>query len=133
MSALCPPLCTRNGTRSRPRRKRLQGEWGVVDVRDCATAATQLAAGPGAGPSQPPPQSQPPVPFPGAGHTLGAAPAPTGTGRGAGPASSQQAGSRHPESAIATLIGLGATREIAIASLDAAGGNLDVAASLLFQ
>ena len=48
VSAHCPPLYTRTGTRSRPRRKRLQGEWGVVDVRDCATAATQLAAGPGA-------------------------------------------------------------------------------------
>ena len=103
-------------------------------ARSFQAGEEQLAAGPGAGPSQPPPQSQPPVPFPGAGHTLGAAPAPTaGAGRGAGPAPGQQAGSRHPESAIATLIGLGATREIAIASLDAAGGNLDVAASLLFQ
>jgi DNA damage-inducible protein 1 len=27
---------------------------------------------------------------------------------------------------------LGATREVAISSLDAAGGNIDVAASLLF-
>jgi DNA damage-inducible protein 1 len=29
-------------------------------------------------------------------------------------------------------MGLGATREVAISTLDAAGGNLDVAASLLF-
>jgi DNA damage-inducible protein 1 len=40
--------------------------------------------------------------------------------------------SRHPESAIRTLMDLGATREVAISTLDAAGGNVDVAASLLF-
>jgi DNA damage-inducible protein 1 len=39
---------------------------------------------------------------------------------------------RHPESAVRTLMDLGATRELAISSLDAAGGNVDVAASLLF-
>ncbi|VDC02492.1 unnamed protein product [Peniophora sp. CBMAI 1063] len=76
-------------------------------------------------PAQPNPQQR----FPGAGNTIGsgptntAAPAPR---RNAPPASS------HPESAIQTLMGLGATREIAISTLDAAGGNLDVAASLLF-
>ena len=40
--------------------------------------------------------------------------------------------SSHPESAIRTLMDLGATREVAISTLDAAGGNVDVAASLLF-
>jgi DNA damage-inducible protein 1 len=40
--------------------------------------------------------------------------------------------SRHPESAIRTLMDLGASREVAISTLDAAGGNVDVAASLLF-
>ncbi|PIL37714.1 hypothetical protein GSI_01408 [Ganoderma sinense ZZ0214-1] len=41
--------------------------------------------------------------------------------------------SRHTEDKIGMLVGLGATREQAIALLDAAGGNVDVAASLLFQ
>jgi DNA damage-inducible protein 1 len=38
----------------------------------------------------------------------------------------------HSEAAIAALMGLGASRLEAIRSLDAAGGNVDVAASLLF-
>ena len=77
--------------------------------------------------------------FPGAGNTLGAAPAPvsTGAGRG-GPLGGQAAASPpvqsgHSEDKIGMLVGLGATREHAIALLDAAGGNVDVAASLLFQ
>lgn len=75
-------------------------------------------------PAQPPQQR-----FPGAGHTIGSSPANPAAPpprRGAASASS------HPEGAIQTLMGLGATREIAISTLDAAGGNLDVAASLLF-
>ena len=67
--------------------------------------------------------------FPGTGNTIGSSPANTATPaprRNAPPTSS------HPESAIQTLMGLGATREVAISTLDAAGGNLDVAASLLF-
>lgn len=72
--------------------------------------------------------------FPGGGHTLGTTPA---AGRSAGPvrgrpAPTPQAAPRHSEEAIATIMGLGATREVAISTLDAAGGNLDVAASLLF-
>ncbi|KZV77168.1 hypothetical protein PENSPDRAFT_178117 [Peniophora sp. CONT] len=79
--------------------------------------------------STPAPAQQPQQRFPGAGNTIGAGPANTAAPpprRGAPPASS------HPESAIQTLMNLGATREIAISTLDAAGGNLDVAASLLF-
>ncbi|KAJ6631813.1 hypothetical protein B0H10DRAFT_2206230 [Mycena sp. CBHHK59/15] len=38
----------------------------------------------------------------------------------------------HPESSIRILMDLGAMREVAISSLDAAGGNIDVDASLLF-
>ncbi|KAG6812949.1 hypothetical protein H0H92_015269 [Tricholoma furcatifolium] len=45
----------------------------------------------------------------------------------------QQTQSRYPEEHIQTLMGLGVTREVAIRSLEATGGNLDVAASLLFQ
>lgn len=77
------------------------------------------------------------APFPGSGHTLGAAPAPVVAGRG-GPArpSSQPprpAASSFPEDHINMLMGLGATRERAIHALEAAAGNLDIAASLLFQ
>ena len=71
--------------------------------------------------------------FPGAGHTLGAAPAPVGAGRGGPAGAPSQARSRHSEDAINTLIGLGASRDTAIQLLDAAGGNVDVAAALLFQ
>jgi DNA damage-inducible protein 1 len=65
-------------------------------------------------------------PFPGGGNTLGSAPTPRAATR---PAATQ---TRHPESAIELLMGLGVSREIAISTLDAAGGNVDVAASLLF-
>jgi DNA damage-inducible protein 1 len=89
-----------------------------------------------AGPSEGPARNQPPrtSSFPGGGHTLGATPA---TGQGAAPARGRpspapQATSRHSEEAIATIMGLGATREVAISTLDAAGGDLNVAASLLF-
>jgi len=93
-----------------------------------------------AGPSVSAPEgtarNQPPRPssFPGGGHTLGATPA---TGQGAAPARGRpspvpQATSRHSEEAIATIMGLGATREVAISTLDAAGGDLNIAASLLF-
>lgn len=85
------------------------------------------------GRSQPPPTSS----FPGGGNTLGATPAAAGAGRGSvstrgPPAPASQAVPRHSEAAIATIMGLGASREVAISTLDAAGGNLDVAASLLF-
>ncbi|PPQ63164.1 hypothetical protein CVT24_005804 [Panaeolus cyanescens] len=74
-------------------------------------------------PSAPQTTSNPPraPAFPGGGNTLGSAPAAR--------AAPQQ---RHPEDKIRILMDLGATREIAISSLDAAGGNVDVAASLLF-
>ena len=76
-------------------------------------------------------QQQQQPPFPGSGHTLGAAPQP-GRGRGAPAAGASVTQSRHSEDAIQTLMGLGVSREVAISTLDAAGGNLDVAASLLF-
>ena len=64
--------------------------------------------------------------FPGAGNTLGATPAPHSQ------PVSQQA-SRFPEDHIRTLMDLGATREDAIAALNAMGGNVDLAASALFS
>ncbi|KAF8699416.1 hypothetical protein AX14_000972 [Amanita brunnescens Koide BX004] len=84
----------------------------------------EMPAGP-AGSSHPPshsPQRRPQPSFPGSGNTLGTAP----SLRQANPSS------RHPESAIQILMDLGATREQAINALNAANGNMDVAASLLF-
>lgn len=42
-------------------------------------------------------------------------------------------GPKHPEEMVAQLQGLGISREEAIAALDATGGNIDMAASLLFN
>lgn len=84
-------------------------------------------ANPSAGPSSVPSGSQPQ--FPGAGHALGTQPA-GNLGRQGPPAPSNP--SRYPESAIQTLIDLGVTRDVAIRTLDAAGGNVDYAASMLF-
>lgn len=83
-----------------------------------------------AGPAPSAPQVQAP-PFPGSGNTLGSAPQP-GRGRGAPAAGASAAQSRYSEETIQTLMSLGVSREVAISTLDAAGGNLDVAASLLF-
>ena len=66
--------------------------------------------------------------FPGAGRTLGAAPTPTGTG-----SCVAASGERAYRGQDWDGGGLGSTREHAIALLDAAVGNVDVAASLLFQ
>jgi DNA damage-inducible protein 1 len=46
--------------------------------------------------------------------------------------SGSSSNSRYPESAIRILMDLGVSRELAISTLDAAGGNVDAAASLLF-
>lgn len=84
-----------------------------------------------AGPSSSTPR--PNAPFTGAGHTLGSAPSGApGGGIGRGQGAPGGGPSRHSEEAIATLIGLGATRDVAISTLDAAGGNVEIAASLLF-
>ena len=48
------------------------------------------------------------------------------------PSQAPATGSRHSERDINFLMDLGVTREIAISSLDAANGNVDMAASLLF-
>ncbi|PSR81030.1 hypothetical protein PHLCEN_2v6561 [Hermanssonia centrifuga] len=92
-------------------------------------AASTSESGSQAGPSS---SQAPRQPFPGAGHTLGSAPLP-GQGRGvpaAGAGPAQQ--SKFPEEHVKTLMDLGVSREVAISTLEAAGGNLDVAASLLF-
>jgi DNA damage-inducible protein 1 len=48
------------------------------------------------------------------------------------PSQAPTAGSRHSERDINFLMDLGVTREMAISTLDAANGNVDIAASLLF-
>lgn len=87
------------------------------------------ATAPGAGApgmSAQPPSGQQQQPFPGSGHTLGSAPA-------RNPSAAAPPASRYPEESIQTLMNLGATREAAIQALDAMGGNVDYAASMLFQ
>jgi DNA damage-inducible protein 1 len=74
--------------------------------------------------------------FSGSSHTLGTTP------RSAVPSSPPGRSSRNshapsgrpswPETDIKTLVDLGLSREMAIQSLDAANGNVDIAASLLF-
>lgn len=75
--------------------------------------------------TSPAPQGSRSIPssFPGSGNTIGSAPA------APQPATSS---SRHSEDKIRVLMDLGASREVAIRSLDAAGGNVDVAASYMF-
>ena len=91
----------------------------------------------GSGPSNPPAptgQSQGSS-FPGSGSTLGAPPqarAEVTQPQPQQPQTQQPPASRYPESSIKLLMDLGVTREVAIQSLDASGGNVDVAASLLF-
>lgn len=115
---------------------RIQGrEVKFLAEHELPDKARQFDSGEGdsaqAGPSAPTSPSQPPnlvSHFPGSGNTIGGAPADTP------PAAHRPSGqSALPEAAIATLMGLGATRELAISSLEAAGGNVDVAASFLFQ
>jgi len=68
--------------------------------------------------------------FPGSGNTLGRAAMssnPPQPREGTRPSRST-----YPESDISTLMGLGVTREAAINALNAADGNMDVAASFLF-
>ncbi|CAE6445784.1 unnamed protein product [Rhizoctonia solani] len=89
--------------------------------------------------TQPASSSATPAPaqrFPGSGNTLGSAPA-SASAPSSNPRAAVQpqraAPTSFPENDIATLQGFGATREQAIQLLQAAGGNLDVAAALLFQ
>jgi DNA damage-inducible protein 1 len=88
----------------------------------------ELAEVPAAGAS-PVPESR--AGFPGSGQRLGTSSA-TSSSQSHGP-SRPLSNSRHPETAIRTIMDLGGvSREVAISTLDAAGGNVDVAASLLF-
>jgi len=89
----------------------------------------------GAGPSTAIPTApQPRQPsFPGGGRTIGAPPtAPAVPAPLVQRPSHAPAAAGHSEQNIRILMGLGVTREIAISTLDAANGDVDVAASLLF-
>jgi len=78
------------------------------------------------------PTDPPTRPFPGSGNTLGGNPEASGIRGQQSRSRPQTLQSQHPEAKIQTLMSLGVSREVAISTLDAAGGNLDVAASLLF-
>jgi DNA damage-inducible protein 1 len=76
-----------------------------------------------------------PAQFPGSGHSLGRTPTSPHRGGAVGTRPGSRgatAGSRYSERDIETIVSLGVSREVAISTLDAAGGNVDVAASLLF-
>lgn len=96
------------------------------------TGVGMSGAGPG-GPSVPSHMRKPSGSrsFPGGGQRLGSMPA-AANSQGSRPRASQSATSRHPENSIQILMDLGVAREEAIRLLDAAGGNVDVAASMLF-
>lgn len=97
---------------------------------------------PGSQPPRPDPSNSTPTvqnqgsSFPGQGHTLGVAP--RAQAKNPQPQSQQSQTqqspppSRYPESTIRSLMDLGATREEAIRFLDQSGGNVDMAASLMF-
>ena len=69
--------------------------------------------------------------FPGGGRTLGGSPANAPTAAGRQGQAPRQA-SRFSEEDVQKIMEFGVTREIAVSALEAAGGNLDVAASMLF-
>lgn len=91
-----------------------------IDIADSTPGAN---VGPSSTLSGPPPQ------FPGSGNSLGSQPA--GNSGRSGPSVPANP-SRYPETAVQTLMDLGASRDDAIRTLDAAGGNVDYAASMLF-
>ncbi|KAG8824428.1 DNA damage-inducible protein 1 [Serendipita sp. 399] len=83
----------------------------------------------------------PPARFPGSGSVLGnnsnssTSPPPGADAQPGRPQSStpsQPNQSRYPEKDIQLIMGMGVTRQVAIQTLEAAGGNVDMAASLLF-
>lgn len=88
--------------------------------------------------STPTPSNAPtPARFPGSGNSLGGGQSQPplrnqpAANRGGGP-QQQQSQPRFAETDIRTIMGMGVSREMAIQTLEAAGGNVDLAASLLF-
>jgi len=117
----------KNVLRINGREVRFLAEHELPDKAKMLEAPVEVSP-PGAGPSAParPPAGTQPS-FPGSGHALGTAP------RSAVPSPAPVQASRYPEHDIQTLINLGATREVAIRALDAVGGNVEYAASVLFN
>ncbi|KAF8165719.1 hypothetical protein B0H34DRAFT_250448 [Crassisporium funariophilum] len=71
--------------------------------------------------------------FPGGGRSIGAPPTAAPISQAQRPSQpAAAAASHHPENSVRILMDLGVSREVALQTLDAAGGNIDVAASLLF-
>lgn len=97
-----------------PENARDSGELLLVDDAVSLPAPSTAAPGPSI--------------FPGSGRTLGATPTSGARNRD----QTQTSGSKYPERDIRILMDLGFSREVAISTLDAAGGNVDVAATLLF-
>ncbi|KAG8765524.1 DNA damage-inducible protein 1 [Ceratobasidium sp. 428] len=110
----------------------LEGANSNPDANASTSSAPGAASAPSAAPSSQ--TSRPASGFPGSGNTLGSAPASGPATQPRRPQSqSQPQRPQFPETDIETLCGLGATREQAIQLLQASGGNMDIAASLLFQ
>lgn len=93
-------------------------------------------------PQQPSGPSSSATQFPGSGNTLASAPrasvppppaSASRTPSGTGASVATGGASRWPEADIETLMGFGVTREVAIQTLNAANGNIEVAGSLLFS
>jgi DNA damage-inducible protein 1 len=104
-----------------PDNARVMDAGAYVDEPGSSSAPVPPPTGPGN-----PSTGRSQQPFTGSGRTLGATPA-------AGPSESRQPPpSQYPEKDIRLLMDLGVSREVAISTLQAAGGNVDVAASLLF-
>jgi DNA damage-inducible protein 1 len=77
---------------------------------------------------------QPSQPFQGQGHRLGSAPPASSTPTTQAPSSSSASSanpSQYPPEVIQSLVNLGYPRENVLAALEAAGGNADIAASIL--
>jgi len=97
------------------------GDAGQRVSASSASAARSQSATPNAA------AASPVRPFEGRGETLGQSSSPGSS------AAAPNVGTRHPEDAIRTIMDIGGvTREAAIQLLDAAGGNVEVAASTLF-
>lgn len=113
-----------------PEKARMMEEEAEGEASSSSTSGAAASSSSGSAPASRPQQQQQSS-FPGGGRTIGSTPAQGAAGaRQNAPA--RPAASRYPEADIQKIMEFGATREIAISTLEAAGGNLDVAVSLLF-
>jgi DNA damage-inducible protein 1 len=102
-------------------------------ARDPLEPSVEASTSSGPSSSTPRTSSTPaPAAFPGGGRTIGSTPAGGGAGAPTTNPPPRPQRTTPSEQSIRLLMDLGATRELAISTLEAAGGNVDVAASLLF-